>query len=249
MKILLLETYRTLFGPISYFDIALWITVIFTSFFIIFYTLHKFDLKSKQMSKLQKLNILTWIIFFFLIGITGVLNLIWRYLITEDTLRDFLDDLTYFLCELAFLSKILFTEYSINQYKFYKGYYFSIFFFLLIPLTTIILPEPVGEIGIIDILYIVLFSTGVMLFPVIFLYIAFKLEGEERRMALKITIGYIFLIIGILFQPQNLTILKPFISNFELFSDVFLILCPFLLLCGILIMFSSYHKTLHPDLN
>ncbi len=242
---LLLETYRNLFEPISYLDLALWILTIFISFLILIYTLYKLVIDSKEIRNLQKLNVITWIIFFFLIGLSGIINLIWRYLISDEFFADFLDNITYILCEIAFLFKIVFTEYSVNQYKFYKGYYFSVIFFFLIAFTSII-PEPVGEIEIIDIIYIVLFSLGVVLFPTIFLYIAFKVKGDERIMALKITFGYILLIIGILFQPQNLEILKPFTTNYEEITNTFLILCPILLLFGIIIMFSSYRKIFQP---
>ena len=247
MILTLFDTYRIFNNPISYIEVILWIITMTTSFLIASYTLYKIISGTEGIRKLQKLNLITWTIFFFLFVVAIFIQLYWKYFISDDELADFLDTVSYILFEIAFFIKILFIEYSINSYKYYKGYYFSVIFIILIILTTFIFPEPVGELELIDIIYIALFILGTLIFPLIFIYIAIKLKGKERKMALKICFGYVLLIIGILFQPQNLEINKTIIPNFDLVANILFIICPILLFFGILIMYQSYSNIFHPN--
>lgn len=242
--LIMIEMYRSLNAPLSILDVSSWMFSIALSFFLALFTIYKIYLKPKEIRELQKANAITWAASFILLGIANTLNLIWRYSIENKTTMLIVENLSVLFVNLFVIVKLVYTEYSINRYGFYKGYYFTFAFIGLTIFTSVLTPNTVREIGIYQAIYLILLVVGVSLFPCIFVYLAIKSKGEGRKMALTILIGYILLFFGLLLQPQNLGPYESEIPNFELTSNSLLILCPILISIAILVMFKSYWNNL-----
>ncbi|MFO8019209.1 MAG: hypothetical protein R6U96_11275 [Promethearchaeia archaeon] len=236
--------YRHFSDPFSTLDISLWVITIILSLVIALYSFYKILTEPKKITNLQKWNVITWSISYLFLTAANILNLIWRYVISNPELAEGLDNISVFFVNLAILMKILHTEYSINKYEFYKGYYFSIALIVLILFTLFVTPEMVRILGIFQIIYIILLVIGISVFPGIFLYLAFKLGGKERRRAGMILIAAIFFTVGFLLQPHNLIDFAVELANFALIYNIFLILCPILISVALLIIFKSYYAVL-----
>lgn len=241
----MLFAYRRLSDPFAYLDISLWLTTISLSLIIALYSLYKILKEPKDITKLQRWNVISWSICYLFLTIANILNLIWRYGASSPILAQNIDNISVLLVNLAILTKILHTEYSINQYKFYKGYYFSIALIFLILFTFFVTPEMVREFGIFQIIYIGLLLFGISVFPSIFLYLALKLDGNERRKAIIILIASIFFTIGFLLQPHNIADFTSHLPNFTLIYNILLILCPILISMALLLIYKSYFKALY----
>ena len=77
-----------------------------------------------------------------------------------------------------------------------------------------------------------------------FFYLAIKLKGTERFMALRIVFGAACLGVGFVLQPQNIESYHNIIPNFQVIVDIFTILCPILVIIGTLIVFSTFKTNL-----
>ncbi|MHA1756089.1 MAG: hypothetical protein ACTSVV_04910 [Promethearchaeota archaeon] len=239
-------TYRTFDDPLSFIDIGLWCFAIFTLFFIHTYTMYRITLYKGDATELQRRNAFTWAIAFMLLGLANLINLIWRYTIESHFHRVVLDNFATLFVNLAVFIKILHTEYTINRYEFYKGYYFSIATSCQSIFTFIVTPEAIREVFMLQTIYLILLTAGTLIFPGIFLYLAIRLKGEERRKAIIILIGVLFFSIGLLFQPHNI---EPFLKEYNImFADsiynLFLILCPIFTFLATIVIFSSYIRAL-----
>lgn len=196
------------------------------------------------MAKLQRMNAITWALTFMLYSVSITLCLIWKYAIEVNSVFFFVVDvLVVFFVTFAVLIKIIHTEISINQYKFYKGYYCTIVMIIFIVFTLFLTPRTIREPGPFIAIYLVLLSIGVVIFPGIYLYLAFKMTGKERKKALKIVVASILIFIGLVVQPQNIIAFSD-VPNFKIISNIFLILAPISIVVALLIIFSSYRDTL-----
>ncbi|MGV9174075.1 MAG: hypothetical protein ACOC44_09585 [Promethearchaeia archaeon] len=240
----MLFAYRNISDPLSLWDISFWIITILLSLLIALYSLFKLFKKQKDITNLQKWNVITWSISYLFLTAANILNLTWRYIISNPTLAKGADNVSVLFVNLAILTKILHTEYSINQYKFYRGYYFSIALIGLILFTLFVTPDMVRTFGIFQIIFVILLLIGISVFPGIFLYLAIKLGGKKRRRAAMILIAAICFTIGFLLQPHNLTDFVSELPNFTLIYNTFLILCPLLICAALLIIFKSYEAIL-----
>ncbi|MHA1292758.1 MAG: hypothetical protein ACTSQJ_08845 [Promethearchaeota archaeon] len=238
------ETYRSLSDPFAGIDITLWLINVIILFSIAFFTLYRIYVKKPEMRELQRSNAITWAISFILFGIANFLNIIWRYTIENEKLATDFDNLSVLLINIAVFIKVLHTEYMINKYRFYKGYYFSFIALGLTIFTTIVTPELVREVSVYQVIYLILLILGISIFPLMFLYLTIKLNGRERLIVLKIFFALLLLFIGLLLEPQNLEGYKNKVEMFDFFYNTFLILSPILVSIAILILFDSYRKNL-----
>ncbi|MHA1148677.1 MAG: hypothetical protein ACTSR8_10575 [Promethearchaeota archaeon] len=208
--------------------------------------MYKITLDKGVASDLQKRNALTWAVAFMLLGIANLLNLLWRYTIDDNYMRLIVDNLSVFCVNLALFTKILHTEYTINRYEFYKGYYFTIATAALMFFTTIVTPEAVRTIGFYQNIYLILLTVGGSIFPLIFLYLAIKLKGKERQLAIRMLAGAFLFMMGLLFQPHNI---EPFLIAYkwpeiDSWLLIFLFLCPILIIIATFETYRSYSKVL-----
>ncbi len=236
--------YRSLEDPLSGIDITLWMITIILAFVFAIYTLFKIYIKESEMRELQKTNAITWAIAFIFFGISNILNTIWRYSIADAGLAVIVENVSVFFLNFAVLIKIFHTEYMIHKYGFYKRYYSTIASLCLVIFTSIVTPDMVREIFIFQVIYLVLLLAGVSIFPGIFLFLAFKLSGRERLMAIRILGGLLLLSMGMLLQPQNIETYASDINDFSAFSSIMLILCPILVSIAFISIFRSYKNNL-----
>ncbi len=245
---MLLETYRDLNDPLSVWDILLWSVTIALLFLLAIFTIYRMRLKSgqenKEITKSQRMNAITWAYAFIFYGISILLCLAWKYALQMDSIAYLVvDTLVVFFVTFAVLIKIAQTEISINEYGFYKKRPFTIFTIVFLVFTIILTPNVIRTSNFLAGIYLVLMGIAVAVFPGIFLYIAIKLEGKNRQKALKIVMAAIILLVGLIFQPQNIQMFS-YLEKFDAISNVFLIICPILVFIAIIIMFENYRAIL-----
>jgi len=244
MAINVLIQYRALNEPFTWFDITFWAIAALILIFIALFTLYSIKFKPKDITDLQKTNAITWAISFVLLFVSIVLMLLWKYSIKDILISGIIDNTVVALVNSAIIIKIIHMEYSINKYEFYKGYYFTIAVIALFTFTMIFTPSALREIGIFQVIYLTLFLGGISIFPLMFLYLAIKLKGRERLMAIRIVFGTALLAVGFVLQPQNIESYSNIIPNFDIFMNFFLFMCPIFVSTGALIIFSSFKGNL-----
>ncbi len=240
----MITQYSSLDNPFAPYDITLWVISTMLLFVFAIFTLYKIKFKQKEISSLQRTNAITWAIAFILLVVSNVLMLIWKYAIGDFFIAGIVDTTVVSLVNTAIVIKIIHIEYSINKYEFYKGYYFTVIVICLFAFTMIFTPSILREIGIFQIIYLILFLGGISIFPLMFLYLAIRLKGKESLMALRIVLGAACIGVGFVLQPQNIKSYHNIISNFELIMIIFTILCPILVILGTLLIFSTYKANL-----
>ncbi len=144
---------------------------------------------------------------------------------------------------MSILIKILNIERGINRSKFYRGYYFSTLEIITIIMGVVIYPV-IREVGVIQIIYIVLSTAAFAVFPGIFLYLTFKSSGEARVKGFLVFIGTGMIGLGLLFQPQNIEQYAMLYPTYELIILIATIACPFLITLGVLLIFRSYRENI-----
>lgn len=235
--------YTKLDTALGNIDLTLWLSCVIITFLIALLTLIRYTSIRSVMEKFQKENILTWTIFLLSIAIANTLNIIWRFVIVDTEIAASVDFISRILVHLAILTKIINIERGINHSDFYRGYYFTILYIISIIYGIIISPF-ITDVGIAQIIYLVISLIGFIVFPGIFLYIALKSSGTARRNALYVVIGAILLGAGLLFQPRNIAEYFVADPNFELIIISFTILSPLAITLGILLIYLSYKGTL-----
>jgi len=197
------------------------------------------------MEKFQRENILTWMIFLFFVGIANTLNIIWRFVIINEQYAETIDYISIILVYTGIFIKILNIERSINRSNFYKGYFFSIILMATIIYAIVANPIALKEFSIFQIIFLILMIASFTVFPGIFLYLSLKSTGDARKNAFMVVIGSLALAGGLLLQPQNTVDYADMLAaDPELLLSFFTILCPILTTIGVILMFSSYRKTL-----
>lgn len=234
----------TLTDGISVLDFSLWVLNVYIIFTIVSFILYRYLKNRKEWEKSQKQNIITWLILLICIGVANTLNIVWRFLISDVQIADFIDYSSFLILYIGFFIKILYLERGINRSEFYKGYYFSIGWLIVIGFAIVANPLTLKQFGIIQILFFVFifFSFGELF--VLFLYLAIKATGEARKNALKMFIGAFLLGTGLVFVPQNVG--EYFIGTD--FYDIWMVLVrvtsPFLISLGVILIYISFNKNL-----
>jgi len=208
--------------------------------------MYKITLDLGAASELQKRNCFTWAMAFVFLSLSHVLNILWRYAISDEFWVIAVEDLAVLFVNMALLLKVVHTEYHINSYKLYKGYYFSFVALGLTLFTSILTPNFIKQNELYATIYLILLTIGGSIFPIIFLYLAIKLEGKERRTAIIILVGAFLLLLGLLFQPHNVS---PYLSLMGItldqwVFDTLLISSPITMILGTFIIYRTYIKSL-----
>ncbi len=232
----MINQYLKLNTFVNVYNLVLWLIEIVITFSIASYILIKFFKKQDKFDKIQKENVFTWFLLFFMLSIANTLNILWRFVVidTEDALL--INRISVLLCFSFMMIKTINIERGINRSNLYRGYYFtvisliSLIFFVLSYFYTL-------SIGITTIIFIII-SIGWSLLPIIFLYLAIKTIGESRKNSLKVFIGSIVLIGAMLLQPQNINFLSNW-ENYELLFSISMFLDPIIIIFGTLVIFSG----------
>ncbi len=225
-------------------SIIYWMIAILVCFLIGIFSLYKVYLRpNNEKTKIQKSNIATWAICFILIGVSIIFSLSWQYFI-DDSLVLVFDMISMQIFHVAVLLKIIQTEYSINKHEFYKGYYFSFVIVAEIIYTQILTPPVIRSNIIYSIIYTVLGVGGVSIYPAVFIYIAYHLDGEERQKALRIILCPVLFVASFVFQPQNLNLQYSAALSYIVLIYILLLVPPLMLIIGIILMFTTYREIL-----
>ncbi|MHA1335407.1 MAG: hypothetical protein ACTSPW_06600 [Promethearchaeota archaeon] len=217
-----------------------WMIYIILSFGLGIYTLIKIckRVKKDNLSKLQKYNVFTWGITYILLGFSFLFFILWYFFIQEIKLKEILDQLFVLFFNLAILIKIFNTEYTINKYKYYKGYYFSVILVILTIFSLILTPPIIRETALYQTIYLILFISGVSIYLLLFSVVAAKTKGEERITAIKFIIFPFLVVLGIVFLPVNVEV---YYKNLLDYYFPYL-LSPILMIIGMLLMYSTYRR-------
>lgn len=222
-------------------SVTLWIVCIFLAFFIGTFSLYRlFSQKGTKLRRLQRINTFTWSISFILMSVVFLLFLVWYYFVDDPYISSFIDSLTVFIFHVALLIKIIDTEYTLHKYEVYKRYYFS-FLFLALGVFAVIIPPPeIRTVFLYQIIYISLFMGGISIYIITFSYVAYKTEGKERNMALRLVIAPVLVISGIIFLPYNVEVYFKALLYYD-----FLYYVPQIIVAiGLVITFSTFYKNL-----
>jgi hypothetical protein len=236
--------YMSLDHPFASYDIIMWVISTLLLLFFSLITFYQIKFKPKDISQLQKSNANTWAASFLLLVVSNTLMLLWKYVIDDSFTAAVIDNIIVALVNIAILIKIIHIEYSINRYEFYKGYYFTIAIIALFTFTMLFTPSALREIGIFQVIYLILFLGSISIFPLMFIYLAIRLKGRERFMALRIVIGAALLGVGYVLQPQNIEHYYDLLANFEVLYNFFLIFSSIFVILGTCIIFSSFSGNL-----
>ncbi len=184
-------------------------------------------------------NLFLWGCFFFILAISNVLILTWRFAVTEiplavEILERGSNALFYFACFVRVfdIEKRVFEK---------KRYYFSIILGITVLINLIVPPNMLKTISPWQIAFLVIVTAGYSVFPIIYFQLFRKSVGKIRANAMKVSAGAIFLAVGYLFRPENLVAyrLNPF---FNMVIDIFYITAPIAVFIGAYLIYDSYRK-------
>ncbi len=235
--------YSKLTSVLTVFDLILWLSLVFLTFIIVIFTTIKYRSKKEQIEKFQRENVLTWIGFLIFLGTANTLNIVWRFTISNLELAGLVEFISQLFVFFSILIKIINIERGINRSNFYRGYYFSILEIITIIFGIIIYPI-IKEVGIIQTIYIIICAAAFIIFPGIFLYLTFKSTGEARIKSFLVFFGAGTIGVGMLLQPQNVEQYAKLYPTYELLMIFFTIICPVLIITGILLVFKSYKDSI-----
>ena len=178
-------------------------------FFYLFYRLYiKKEIKNIEKERGTILNLITWMLLFLFIGIAHIGKILISFVSINEpgarSLENTLGKSGIILIFIAFLIKIVYIERVINKQEFYKGYYFSIIFIIVILCIAFIDLEALITIGVLQYIFLALMAGGYSILPVLYLYLAFKTVGATRKNALKVCIGITLFGIASFFQADTL---------------------------------------------
>ncbi len=158
-----------------------------------------------ESNEVEKSNKKTWALFFLLVTIDGVVMLAWKLPVSGDTLvLNLIERVFNAVFFLAAFLKVVNIEKSINNLKFYKGYWFSFVSLVNVCLNIFIDPFFLKTISPFQVVFIIIIFFGFAIFPIIYLYVAMKSSGDIKAGSLKISAGAVFLGLGFLFRSENL---------------------------------------------
>ncbi len=228
-------------SPLTIASIILWLICISITFTIGTYTVYRLKKTPKKgIRDLQIINVLTWGICFITFSFANIFYLIWEYFLTNQLLISVFDNLSVLLLHLTVLVKIVDTEYTINKHALYKGYYFSVILIVLMLFSIILTPETVRQFQVYQIIYLVLFISGISIYIWLFLYLGLKTEGRERIMALRMIVFPILLTLSIILLPYNAIIYSPIKIPFGIYY-----IAPQIIITAVtLLMYSTYKKNI-----
>jgi len=177
-------------------------------FCYILYRLYiKREIRSKETERGNINNLITWALFFLLMGIGHLLKIINSINSIDGTFSESLEstlekiDLLFIFS--AFLIKIIYLEHVIITMDVRKRYFFSILVLLVIIITIFIDFDAITEAGLIQAVFLILSTIGYSILPFLYLYLAIKTSGVNRKNAFKVSTGALFFLIFSLLQVDN----------------------------------------------
>jgi hypothetical protein len=229
--------------PMLLLSQILWFLNIGFTVVVIFYIFNKLfikkEIKELKAENINVINILTWFIFLLLVCVANIIMVIFRFYLTDINLINLLEKISYILFYSAIAVKVIYLEYAINKWKFYKGYYFSIVSILTVVFFFIINPSDFKVISPVQIFALILIILDFSFLPVLYFLLSIKTSGRDRRNAFKISAGAVFLGLGLLFRPL---VLEGYYGN-EPFMDILInftyLTAPISVLIAMILIFDS----------
>lgn len=249
----MLVTYYPIFDiNIYYIKLVLDLFVLILFFGIAFFIIYNIMKNNKkENNRLEHgifLNLLTWSIFFILLGMGHVFNITISFLSLQNEINQnlikILEKLGLIFIFSAFFIKIIFIEFIINSNKFYKGYFFTPIFICVIIILIIADIDTIKEPGLLQYLFLTLLIAGFSILPLLYLFLGIKLTGESRINAFEVCIGIFIFALSSLLQPPNLI---GYIGISDILDNIIqftYITGPIGVIISILIIFHSFRKSM-----
>ncbi|NVM27325.1 MAG: hypothetical protein HWN65_00675 [Candidatus Helarchaeota archaeon] len=98
------------------------------------------------------------------------------------------------------------------------------------------------DIGLLQILFLILIALGYVMFPLIYLYVAKKSTGKARLDAFKVNRAAILLFFGYLFRPENLIEYGKLSSLMETLVNALFIVSPITIVIAALLIYDSFRN-------
>ena len=191
--------------PLLLLSLILWIMNICFTLFIIIYIFNKLfikkEIKDLKAENINVINIVTWFVFLILVCIANILAVLVRFYITNTSLNLLLQKFSFILFYSAIAIKVIYLEYAINKWKYYKGYYFSFIAIITVILFFAINPSDFLERNPLQIFLLIIIIADFSFLPILYFILSIKTKGKDRRNAFKISAGAVFLGLGLLFRP------------------------------------------------
>lgn len=227
-------------NPLTMTNFLLWVITTIVAFVIAIICFNMFYMK-KEFDKVEKRNVLTWGFFFVLITVANFITMLWRFWVHEDLFLviDILERIANVLIICSILIKTIHAERSINKLKYYRGYYFTPMLIVVVIVEILVPPVWIKMISPFQIFFLIIIMVGYTIFPLIYLYVAYKgVEGKLRWNAFKVSAGATLIGLGLLIRPQNLIgyLMFPIV---EIFIPVFAISAPVTVIVGMILIFDS----------
>lgn len=229
---------------------VLGITQLLLNLFIFLYIIIHLYGKDKtaeiKIEKRHRTNLITWALFFLLILIQNILLVINQFFIARQNISTELDPtierIAILLIYSAFLVKILYIEFIINDLKLYKTHRIFSIAFLGVMIIIVLYLEAIKVIGPMQFFFLGLLIFSWSIIPILYLILAIKTAGESRKNALKVFIGSLLFAAGAMLGPLNLKGYYGISPDLDNLINYTLIIGPLIAIIAILIIFDSFRK-------
>ena len=215
--------------------------------YIIMYRLYiKEEIKNRETERGNINNLITWALFFLLMGIGHILKIINSINSINGTtpisIEKFLDKVGLICIFSGFLTKIIYLEHEIITMELYKKYIFSIILSFVLLFIIIIDYDVITEAGIIQVIFLALVVIGYSVLPSLYLYLAIKTEGKSRIKALEVSIGALFFGLFSLLQVDNAVGYYGGSQILDIAIELMYITGPAGVILACLLIFDSFRK-------
>jgi len=227
-------------------DIILEVLFLGIACYILYRLYIKKEIKSRETERGNINNLITWALFFLLMGIGHLLKIIVSLHSINGTilesLESLLEKIDLIIIFSAFLIKIIYLEHVIVKMNLTKRYFFSIFFIIVIILMIFIDYDAITETGLIQVVFLSLFVIGYSILPFLYLYLAIKTSGINRINAFKVSIGTLLFGLFSLLQVDNLIGYYGESNFLNIWIETLYITGPLGVIIGSLLIFDSFRK-------
>ena len=229
---------ESLDSPFTWANFILWIgstALILIIGMIVFRLSQKTEVVQEEA---QKKQLVTWEYFFFILIISNIFIILWRFAITDYLINDIFERIANGLFYFACFIKVFDIEKRGLQRK---RYFFSYIIGITIFINLLMAPSILKTVLPIQIAFICVTTIGYSVFPIIYFLVSKQSTGDVKRNALKVSAGAIFLALGYLFRPENLVAYRitPFLNSL---IDCLYITAPISIIIGIILIYHSFRR-------
>lgn len=233
----------SLTDPLMSANFTLWIVITVLILFIAFKAFRSTTIVTESTTDdSQKKTLRMWGYFFIILAISNILILTWRFAITDVLVSDIIERTANTLFYFACFMKVVDIEKGLIQAKWYRTYYFSAVMFITILINVFVSPAFLKVISAWQVAFLIMGTIGFSVFPIIYFYVSRKSTGKVRSNALKVSAGAVFLAIGYLFRPENVSAYYGLSPLIDLAINCFYITAPIVIVIGVVLIYDSFAK-------